>query len=798
MVGSFQDLADATGKTTTEIANMATKFYQQGKSTTQVLQLTEAAAKAATIAGIDGSRSIDLLTNAMNGFQLSASSAMEVSDKFAALAAASATDYEELAVALSKVAAQANLAGMSMDFTLGMLAKGIEVTREAPETIGTALKTVISRMRELTDYDVTLEDGTDVNRVEKALNNVNVALRDENGEFRDLEDVLTELGTKWNTLNKNQQANVAVALAGTRQQSRLIAMMQDFDRTLELVDVSANSYGATMAQSAKYMEGLEAATTRLTNAWQQVITTISDSKFIIGIVDAITGIINGVDYIFSHLGTMIPVMAALSVIALGMLSSQIQKIQLQREEKRLAEEEASLQRQRQIEAIQNAIDKRKSEAIAAKTAEINGKKERKQQKELLLAEKQRTLEIKRQNILQNSALNENAKQVEIAKIEAEYNSEAVELQSEMASLDSEIQTKEQELKELKDANLATEREELTLKQLKSQEEEYQIKAEAKQASLLTDILSTVGLIQTVLAAIKAVQIGINVAKTIYLKLQEKNLLLSAKEKAETIGKALAEMAKNAAGNLGVPGLIIAAALLAAAGVAVAVSIAKANQAEDSVDATSEALDGLQAEIYNLNQSITTVRQLGDEFDSLSSKIVKTTDDLTRMNEIAQEVNDTLGYAAVDLDADSATQALQIKGALKRQEEEKAAKVQESGEELAEGFYDDLSLWKRLSYIANPEALAKDKAAYISELGESGKNTLRNIAINQIEGLAEQSAETQEIIQGLFLSMAPDMMTKEGFDVNKFLNSDIIGGNITSFMAELEKVTQDGSLGAYEQ
>ena len=129
LLDSFQALAQETGKTTTEIANMATKFYQQGKSTTEVLKLTEAAAKAATIAGIDGSRSIDLLTNALNGFQLSADQAMEVSDKFASLAASAATDYEELAIALSKVASQANLAGMSMDFTLGMLTKGLEVTR---------------------------------------------------------------------------------------------------------------------------------------------------------------------------------------------------------------------------------------------------------------------------------------------------------------------------------------------------------------------------------------------------------------------------------------------------------------------------------------------------------------------------------------------------------------------------------------------------------------------------------------------------------------------------------------------
>lgn len=92
---------------------------------------------------------------------------------------------------------------------------------EAPETIGTALKTVIARMRELSDYGKTLEDDTDINQVDKALKNVGVSLMDANGQFRDLDGVLTDLGKKWDTLNKNQQANVAVALAGTRYRMRL-------------------------------------------------------------------------------------------------------------------------------------------------------------------------------------------------------------------------------------------------------------------------------------------------------------------------------------------------------------------------------------------------------------------------------------------------------------------------------------------------------------------------------------------------------------------------------------------------
>lgn len=320
LTGTLQDLAKQTGINTTEIANMTTMYLQQGKTLSDALQLTEAAAKAARIANISGAESINLLTNAMNGFQVAASEAMEVSDKFAALAAAAATDYEELATALSKVAAQANLAGMSMDFTLGLLTKGIEVTREAPETIGTALKTVIARMRELTDYGKTLEDGMDVNRVDKALQNIGVSLLDANREFRDLEDVLTEVGEKWDTLNTNQQANVAVALAGTRQQSRLIAIMQDFDRTLELVQISEDSAGATNAQHAKYMRGLEAAVTNLTTSYQGLITAITNSDIAIGFIN---GLSKALDYLSNNLGVVYGVLGAILALYGPILVAQI-------------------------------------------------------------------------------------------------------------------------------------------------------------------------------------------------------------------------------------------------------------------------------------------------------------------------------------------------------------------------------------------------------------------------------------------------------------------------------------------
>jgi TP901 family phage tail tape measure protein len=266
LLGSYQDLAKQCGATTKEIAEVATEYMKQGKTIEDSLVLTEAAVKAAKVARVSVGDSVNYLTTALNGFRLSADQAMAVSDKFAAVAAASATDYDELAIALSKVASQANLAGMSIDYTTALLTKGLETTREAPETMGTALKTIIARMRELGDYGETLDDSMDINNVESQLKYVGIALRDTSGELRSTEDVLDELGHKWDSLNKNQQAAIAKALAGTRQQSRLIAMMEDYERVTELQEISQRSAGATAAQADVYVNSLAGAINRVQSA----------------------------------------------------------------------------------------------------------------------------------------------------------------------------------------------------------------------------------------------------------------------------------------------------------------------------------------------------------------------------------------------------------------------------------------------------------------------------------------------------------------------------------------------------
>ena len=302
LLGTYQNLAKSTGLATSEIATTVTQFLRQGRSVADALKLTEVAAKSAKVAGISASEAVNYLTSAVNGFGLSADKSEDIADKFAAIASRSASSFEELAIAMSKVSPTAKSAGVSVDFMMGVIAKGIETTREAPENIGTAFKTIFARMREVTDIGKSMEDGMTLNRVEKALKSVGVALRDDVGQFRNLEDVLMDVGEKWDTLGSIEQAYLATALAGSRQQPRLLAIFNDFARTKELIEISAAAAGELSVQHIEFMGGSEAAFTSLRTAWEKLTMAFVQTDFIIFAINSLANVLNAFASIIEFMG----------------------------------------------------------------------------------------------------------------------------------------------------------------------------------------------------------------------------------------------------------------------------------------------------------------------------------------------------------------------------------------------------------------------------------------------------------------------------------------------------------------
>ena len=592
LVKEYQNLALQCGATTKEIASVATEYMKQGKTVQESLTLTKAAVSAAKVARVSVSDSVNYLTTALNGFRLSAEDAMRVSDKFAAVAASSATDYDELAIALSKVASQANLAGMSIDYTTALLTKGLETTREAPETMGTALKTIIARMRELSDYGETLEGDTDINNVESQLSYVGIALRDTNGELRSTQDVLDELGKKWDTLNKNQQAAMAKALAGTRQQSRLIAMMDDYERVIELQEISQRSAGATAAQAGVYLEGIEASMNKIQVAWEKIIMTVTDSEVIINTISSIGDLLDFIgEFLSTDWGLVSTLGIVLTLITQG-LTKKIQEVAYAKMQQKLQEQTLKTQlqeRKEQIKNLKNELDK---------TREI---------KEQAAAAKKKAIIEKEGVTAAEIAAAEAEYNAEMGKISADYTKEINELKIEEIGIDA-------QLNELGITNQST---------------AWSIaSATASTTGLFGGLLGNSMTFMTIMSVVSGlfqlIPTFINIA-TIAQKRQNKELLK---------GAILSEASGLA--KLWPLGVIAAATLLSLVGIAVAIG-----NISSSSSSEAENVNKLSNEIYKLNSKANEINNITTAFDKLDNKLIKTNSDLKEMSSLLNQAADKL-------------------------------------------------------------------------------------------------------------------------------------------------------------
>jgi hypothetical protein len=74
---------------------------------------------------------------------------------------------------------------------------------------------------------------------------VGISLKDFLNGSKGIDDIFLELASKWGNLDLATQRYIATMAAGSRQQSRFIAMMSNYDRTMELVNAANTSAGAS-------------------------------------------------------------------------------------------------------------------------------------------------------------------------------------------------------------------------------------------------------------------------------------------------------------------------------------------------------------------------------------------------------------------------------------------------------------------------------------------------------------------------------------------------------------------------
>jgi TP901 family phage tail tape measure protein len=194
-------------------------------------------------------------------FNLEATDSLWILNQWNELGKRTGATTKDIAEAVTRSGKAWKAVGGTLSELNAVAAATIEATGESGAKIGTMLKTLSARY-------------ADLNRAQ-SLNNelskigIRIQLMNSKSQNKVL-DVISELSEKWDTLTKEQQANIAKAAAGVRQYSRFIGIVENFDSIINALIVSIDSNNSALSENERRSRSLDFALKQLRGSFQEL------------------------------------------------------------------------------------------------------------------------------------------------------------------------------------------------------------------------------------------------------------------------------------------------------------------------------------------------------------------------------------------------------------------------------------------------------------------------------------------------------------------------------------------------
>lgn len=295
---------------TKTVTDAITIYANENESATSMLTKAQPTVLLSAASGMKASAAADAIQGILNQFGMAEDQAMHVADVTEKLSTEIALDFSEgcnkIADAVSVSGSVVDEAGMDFEKYASIVAAVAENTRQSGSVIGNAMKTIFSRISRSKDGLTTDAEMSDA---EAALKSVGVSVRGADGDLRDISDTLDNLNEVWGTLNKSQKSYVSEQAAGVRQGNIFRAMMDNYNKALQLEQDALDSNGTAMEINEKRADSINGKLEKLSATMTQLYSDALPEEAIEGMLDFATSIANVVD----NLGLLQGAIVALGV-----------------------------------------------------------------------------------------------------------------------------------------------------------------------------------------------------------------------------------------------------------------------------------------------------------------------------------------------------------------------------------------------------------------------------------------------------------------------------------------------------
>lgn len=255
-------IANTTGKAFSDIGVAMNEFIRQGLGTAKALEMTRAAMIATNVSELDAAQATQFLTTASRVYEDTTKDTIVVLDNLTAAADASASTAGQVAEAFINSGAAAKSVGVSYQELFAITAATIDRLQQSGSRVGTALKTIFSRL-------VVMNS-----QIREQANAWGANIQAGDGVM----EMFSKLAAIWDKLDIFQRGQLAYLVAGARRFTELAGILQGFGKAQQLLTVQQNSSGNAMRKNQIELDKLSTKGRMLTNTWYELIQVIAGTE----------------------------------------------------------------------------------------------------------------------------------------------------------------------------------------------------------------------------------------------------------------------------------------------------------------------------------------------------------------------------------------------------------------------------------------------------------------------------------------------------------------------------------------
>lgn len=257
------DLGADTAFSASEVAVAMTEMAKAGWSSQQIMEGMQGVLDATAASGEDLATVSTIIADAITTFGLSASESTRVADLLSQAANAGTISVSDLGESLKYIGPVANTMGFSIEDVVTAITAMSQAGIKGSQA-GTSLRSMFARLVKPTE------------NVAIAMDQLGIVLTDEQGNFKSMDTILSEMRKTFSQLTPEQQAYYATVLAGQEGMSGLTSLLGMTQEEYDKVSESMKNATGTAEETAKVMQD------NLAGAVEQLGGSLESAGIVIG------------------------------------------------------------------------------------------------------------------------------------------------------------------------------------------------------------------------------------------------------------------------------------------------------------------------------------------------------------------------------------------------------------------------------------------------------------------------------------------------------------------------------------